>query len=90
MYIYVYEGFFVQVVAGKVIRGLMFSRWITVVEEMVENFMGNRMSTVYDRDFEKLTRSSVGTKICLKDDVIFEFRIVNSAELRTYRHCSRN
>lgn len=45
-------------VMGKVIRGLMFSRWITVAEEMVENFMGNRMSTVYDRDFEKLTRSS--------------------------------
>ena len=58
IYIYICKGFFIRVVMGKVIRGLMFSRWITVAEEMVENFMGNRMSTVYDRDFEKLTRSS--------------------------------
>lgn len=50
--------------------------WIIVAEEMVESFIGNRMSTVYDRDFEKLCNKLVpgdwNQGICLKDDVIFE------------------
>lgn len=50
-YIYIYKGFFIRVVMGKVIRGLMFSRWITV--GVVENFIGNSMSTVYDCGFRE-------------------------------------
>lgn len=63
IYIHIYKKFFIRYGKSNSMDQRMLERfqrwWIIVAEEMVESFIGNRMSTVYERDFEKLCNKLV-------------------------------